>query len=106
VHRRSEEEPIKSLPQTGEFVNAVVPTLGPETQIKKAADFLLRHRVAGAPVVDSDGRLAGIITETDLLKLVTGGIQGQRLTEATEYGLAIWSSSSRNVKYASTRQLS
>ncbi len=74
---------MKSLPKIGEFMDAVVPTLGPDTQIMKAVDFLLRHRVTGAPVVDSDGKLMGIITETDLLKLVTEGIQGQPPTEAT-----------------------
>ncbi len=74
---------MKSLPKIGEFMDAVVPTLSPETQIIKAVDFLLRHRVTGAPEVDSDGRLLGIITETDLLKLVTEGIEGQPPTEAT-----------------------
>ena len=74
---------MKSLPKISEFMDAVVPTLSPETQIMKAVDFLLRHRVTGAPVVDSDGGLLGIITETDLLKLVTEGIQGQPPTKAT-----------------------
>ena len=74
---------MKSQPKIGEYMDAVVPTLSPETRIMKAVDFLLRHRVTGAPVVDSGGRLLGIITETDLLKLVTAGIQGQPPTEAT-----------------------
>ena len=73
---------MKSLPKISEYMDAVVPTLSPETQIMKAVDFLLRHRVTGAPVVDPDGKLLGIITETDLLKLVTEGIQAQPPTEA------------------------
>jgi CBS domain-containing protein len=74
---------MKSLPKIGEFMDAVVPTLSPDTQIMKAVDFLLRHRVTGAPVVDADGTLMGMITETDLLKLVSEGIQGEPPTEAT-----------------------
>lgn len=74
---------MKSLPKIGQYMDTVVPTLGPETQIMNAVDFLLRHRVTGAPVVDSDGSLMGIITETDLLKLVTEGIQAQPPTDAT-----------------------
>ena len=74
---------MDSLPRISEFMDQVVPALGPDMQIMKAVDFLLRHRVTGAPVVDSDGSLLGIITETDLLKLVTEGIQGLPPTEAT-----------------------
>ena len=64
-------------------MDRVVPTLGPDMPIMKAVDYLLRHRVTGAPVVDSDGKLLGIITETDLLKLLTQGIQGRSPAEAT-----------------------
>lgn len=74
---------MDSLPKISEFMDRVVPTLGPDMQIMKAVDNLLRHKVTGAPVVDSDGRLLGIITETDLLKLLTQGIHGQPPTEAT-----------------------
>ena len=74
---------MKSLPMISEFMDAVVPTLSPETQIMKAVDFLLRHRVTGAPVADANGRLLGIITETDLLRLVSEGIQEQNSSEAT-----------------------
>jgi len=74
---------MKRLPKVGEFMDTVVPTLSADTQVTKAVDFLLRHRVTGAPVVDSDGGIMGIITEKDLLKLVTEGIQGQPPTDAT-----------------------
>jgi len=74
---------METLPRISEYMDTVVPTLGPETPILDAVDFLLEHRVTGAPVVDSGGQLIGIITETDLLKLVTEGIEGEPPTEAT-----------------------
>ncbi len=74
---------MKSLPKISEFMDTVVPTLGPETRVVEAVDFLLENHVTGAPVVDADGNLAGMITETDLLKLVTEGVRGEPPTDAT-----------------------
>jgi CBS domain-containing protein len=74
---------MKSMPRIREYMDTVVPTLSPETGIMTAVDFLLHHRVTGAPVVDADEKLVGIITETDLLRLVTEGVQGEPPIEAT-----------------------
>ena len=74
---------MESFPKISEFMDTSVPTLSPETQIMEAVDFLLRHQVTGAPVVDSNDRLVGIITETDLLKLLTEVIGGEPAAEAT-----------------------
>ena len=41
----------------------------PETGVKEAARLMFRHRVSGLPVVDSDGYLAGIVTEADFLRM-------------------------------------
>ena len=74
---------MESLPRISEYMDTVVPTLDPETKVLKAVDFLLDRQVTGAPVVDSEGKLVGIITETDLLKLVTEGIEGEPPIMAT-----------------------
>jgi len=65
-----------------EFMDQVVPTLRPQMRLGEAVDFLLRHRVTGAPVVDAKGRLVGIITETDLLKLLAEGVNANPATDA------------------------
>jgi CBS domain-containing protein len=79
----AQEHHMESFPKISEYMDTSVPTLSPETQIMAAVDFLLRHQVTGAPVVDSNGRQVGIITETDLLKLLTEGDQGEPAAEAT-----------------------
>ena len=44
-------------------------TVTPETDLKDAASIILEMRVGGLPVVE-DEKLVGIITETDLLKVL------------------------------------
>ncbi len=50
--------------------------------IEEVAGLLLEHKISGVPVVDDDGKLVGIITKTDLFKLIlaltgarNGGVQ-------------------------------
>ncbi|MEO8757131.1 MAG: CBS domain-containing protein [Devosia sp.] len=50
-----------------------VVTLMPGHSVKHAAQILLDNRVSGAPVVDGDGVLVGILTEGDLLRRVEFG---------------------------------
>ncbi len=47
-------------------------TLSPETNIYRAMKSLSKHRLLGASVVDADGRLVGILTEKDCLKVLAG----------------------------------
>jgi CBS domain-containing protein len=42
-------------------------TVTKETAVKDAAKLLTEHKISGIPVVDSEKRLVGIITEGDLL---------------------------------------
>jgi len=42
-------------------------TVRPETPIDEFARILIEYRISGAPVVDKDGNLVGIVTENDLI---------------------------------------
>lgn len=50
-------------------------TVTPDTSLKEAAEIILDMKVGGLPVVE-DGRLKGIITETDLLRTVVDQLPG------------------------------
>lgn len=45
-------------------------TISPEATISEAAKIMLEHKVSGLPVVDEAGSLVGIITESDIFRLV------------------------------------
>lgn len=61
------------LPRVKDYMDHVVQTLSPEIEILEAVNFLLKHRVTGAPVVDADNILVGILTEKDCLRLLALG---------------------------------
>lgn len=45
-------------------------TFQPETSVVEALGAMLDHRISGAPVVDADGRLVGILSEVDVMEVV------------------------------------
>lgn len=54
----------------GEIMTRQPQTVSPEATIGEAADIMLTHRISGLPVVDSSGKLLGIITESDIFRMV------------------------------------
>ncbi|MEP7239568.1 MAG: CBS domain-containing protein [Devosia sp.] len=59
--------------KVAEAMTTDIVTLMPGHSVKHAAQILLDHRVSGAPVVDDNGHLVGILTEGDLLRRVEFG---------------------------------
>ena len=64
---------MQSLPLVRDYMAKRVRTLSPDTEIYKAVKVLLKNRISGAPVIDSDRHIVGIISEKDCLKLITTG---------------------------------
>lgn len=50
-----------------EIMTKPVITLDPDVPVKEAADIFIKNDINGAPVVDSEDRLVGIITDSDLV---------------------------------------
>lgn len=45
-------------------------TVQADTSILDAAEMMLEHKISGLPVVGKDGKLVGIITESDIFRLL------------------------------------
>lgn len=67
-----------ALPVVRDYMDKVVPTLSPETDILEAVDFLLAKHVTGAPVLDGAGNVIGILTEKDCLRLLSTGMDSDK----------------------------
>lgn len=61
-------------------------TVLPDDTIMKAASIMLENKISGIPVLSEEGKLIGIITETDIFKLVVSitGIYQERVQFALE----------------------
>lgn len=52
-----------------QIMTSPVATVRPSMRVKDAARLLVQRDISAAPVVDGDGRLVGIVTEADLMRL-------------------------------------
>ncbi|AEB08608.1 CBS domain-containing protein [Desulfobacca acetoxidans] len=53
--------------QARDIMTKTVITVTPQTSVLDLARLLAQHKINGTPVVDDDGRLVGVITQTDLI---------------------------------------
>ncbi|GAP21263.1 CBS domain-containing protein [Leptolinea tardivitalis] len=71
LSRNNQEESLKVLTNSVEQIMSTnVITITPETSILEAARLLLENKIHSLPVLDSDKKLAGILTESDLFRMV------------------------------------
>ena len=54
----------------GKLMTRKVRTVAPDALVVDAADLMTEHKIAGLPVVDAEGAVIGIVTESDLLKML------------------------------------
>ena len=54
-----------------EVMTEEVLTIDPDADVKEAARLMIEHKIGCLPVVE-DGTLVGLVTETDLLRVIAG----------------------------------
>ena len=63
---------MKKIPITDYMAKNLI-TLKPDHDIKDAIKIILDHKISGAPVLNSQNELVGILSEKDCLKVIMGG---------------------------------
>ncbi|NKB86783.1 MAG: CBS domain-containing protein [Acidobacteria bacterium] len=61
------------IPTAEDLMARRLVTLTPAMPVLDAMRTLLEHSVSGAPVLDEDGRLCGIVSELDCMRILTSG---------------------------------
>jgi IMP dehydrogenase len=64
IERQAAEVDRVKRSESGMILNPI--TLGPDRPLREATQLMARFRISGVPIVDSAGRLVGIITNRDL----------------------------------------
>ena len=65
---------LDKLPVVRDYMAGKLLTLRSDTEILDAVAFLVKHKISGAPVVDNDKHLLGVISEKDCLNLLAKGV--------------------------------
>lgn len=61
-------------------------TITPESSLKDACKILREKRISGLPVIDASGHIVGIVTVTDIMRII-GEIYKWQILEKTSTGL-------------------
>ena len=52
-----------------DYMSTKLVTFTPEMEVMRAVNLLVQHGIAGAPVVDKDGKVVGMFSERDCLSV-------------------------------------
>ena len=68
-----------NTPSVRDYMATRLLTLAPEMEINRAIQLLLERRLSGAPVLDAERRLVGVLSKKDCLKAVLNASYFQQL---------------------------
>ena len=76
--------PDSDIPKAAHIMTDELVALSPDMSVIRAMRVLVTNRISGAPVLDADRRLVGIVSEFDCLRVLTSGQFSQDAYEEDE----------------------
>lgn len=71
--------PDRPMPAVADFMTGTVHTVRPETEITEAVGVLTTRGCSGAPVVDAEGHVVGVLTHEGCMRALSGAaFNGER----------------------------
>ena len=64
---------MKPYPPITDYMATKLVTFHPDMDIREAIDILLKKKISGAPVLDANGQLIGMLSEADCLRILIEG---------------------------------
>jgi len=62
------------MPSVVDFMTRTVHTVSPEAEVTSAVGVLTKHGCSGAPVVDTTGRIVGVLTHEGCMRALSGAV--------------------------------
>lgn len=76
--------PPQRQESVGTWMQSVVATCGPEQTLGELTELLSLHQISGAPVVDDQGNLLGVVSQSDVAAYL-GGLYGKEIRSASGF---------------------
>lgn len=61
---------MKGIPTARDFMTTKFVSVTPEMSVFEAIDLLVRKKVSGVPVIDAEGKLRGVLTAKDCIRVL------------------------------------
>ncbi|CAN5792364.1 hypothetical protein BH11MYX4_BH11MYX4_42580 [soil metagenome] len=71
---------MRRVDPVGDVMSRQVVTVRPSTPAQEAAQLMLERGISALPVVDDAGKLCGIVTSRDFLRVAKNALAGEPLT--------------------------
>jgi CBS domain-containing protein len=84
-----EEDPMPRL-TAADVMNTQVLAVRPDMTVHELAEFLTENQISGAPVLDRQGRLVGVVSETDIMESESDRAEMVRDRSDPEFDLRGW----------------